>query len=844
MVKDFDFLLERMKQNHPVLLLGAGFSYGATNGVNEPLPLGSKLADMIYTHFFVDGDTSSIDSSILDEIYNKKTDLKELCNYLRLLKKTDERNHLLRRTFRDCKPATDGFHAYLTKYPWEYIFTLNIDDLVENVYRGQQPISVWDLNNPNGNNRNSNVNLIKLHGSVDAPDKGYIFDNSEYRDFTVSSNCLLREFAHQALQHDLVLVGTEFQEDDLETILDIYETSGYSREPYYRFFVSPSISGKLKLQIQNSDNDVWIKGDTKTFLERLNRNIIVPGEGKAFLKEKGAVFLEEISRSTPSSFELYKGMETVYPDFFHDADIYPKELNQWKTEILSAKNHLLIAFYGDSYVGKSCFAKRLLVELFNEGFISLQMNRFDEKVSDLLISYLQSLPEHSKVAVYCENAAYLYKRLLQLKKNCPKTIDKLVFITEDTQENHHGKEYLLLDDPNSITHKINVTMDEEYACAVYDRLSRNRRLNKYLQFIPVRSNPFSPKSRKVIVDKILEENDIIDALYFSTEGIPFQKHYQRWLNRYSSDGERHLLEQLCFLFKLGIAEIPNLLVSRLGKKLNKDFRLKDFCIKYAEVISVSYGWTRLRRGRILNQLIDTADATLISDALYETAIYSVPNNERNHTELTPVFEKVIRVKRIRSSNLLSKDKILSLLKRLEADCNHISYYWVQYGIAAQINCEYEDASNHLLYAQSIRPQSYHVNHAFAKNEMEWGLFLLKDGIYEGEYKFFSGSNKMQEIAQGKQYSDGYRYSVHTYVGKWLEYTRITGTELPHEVYEICTRFLEPLLGRPLDNMLTDLIKAFIAYCDGNGKKEYSTPLKTVYGKREQYRVNRDVYDID
>lgn len=845
MIENLDFLFERMKISRPILLLGAGFSYGATNENNMPLLLGKKLSQDLHKHFFIEGDLATLDSAMLDEINGKKDDLKEICSYLRFCGKVSERNKFLAKAFRGCRPATEGFHGKLAKYPWEYIFTLNIDDLVENIYdTAEIALSVWDESHTTGTNFECKTNLVKLHGNVKDPKSGYVFDSSEYKDFTIDSNSLLKEFAHQSLQHDLILIGTEFQEDDLQTILDIYERSGYSKDPFYRFYISPNISTKLKLQIQNSPNDIWIKCDTKTFLNELDKVLFVPLEGKSCLTEKGAVFLEDISRSTPSSFAIYKGLDSVYPDFFRNADILHVDLEKWKNSVISCKSHVLMSFFGESYIGKTCFAKRLLVELFYEGYLAFQLNRFDDRIFDLVVAYLESLPQKTKVAIFLDNAAYHYKKLIELKNNCPANIEQLVIISEDVIENHHGKEYLLLDDFGSIPCYIEAKMNTEYAKAIYEKLSRNNRLNKYLQCLPAKTKPFSRRGREIIISKISDECDIIDALYYSTEGTHFQTHYKRWLERYSSDEERKLLYELCYLFRLGVISVPATFVTQLGKKFNKEFRLEAFCEKFSEVVSMSHGWVRLHRGRILNHLIENNDSQLIKSVLHEAAVYTVPSDERIRTQTTEIFEKVLRVKRIRNSSLLPKEEILDLLKGLESDCEHVSYFWVQYGIAAQINEEYEDANNHLLYAHSMRSKSYHINHALAKNELAWGLYLLKNEIGDGNTKFLNGAEKMLEIVYNKEFSGSYRYSVHTYVRMWLEYAKTTKEALPYEICDTCSHLLESLLDRPLDNMLTTLIKSFITYCDSNNLKELNYRLKTVYGKREQFHTEAEVYDID
>lgn len=844
MAKNFDFLLDRMRKSRPVLLLGAGFSLGAENGEKKSLPTGKELSLKLYKHFFSDEAKTKLDTKTLREIAEKKEDLKEICTYIRLLKKEKERDILLTQIFQNCHPTSSGFHYKLTNYAWEYIFTLNIDDLVENIYKSAGiSLSVWDRSHLNGDNQNCSTNLIKLHGSVNDATKGYVFDSEEYRDFSIDTNSLLKEFAHQALQHDLILVGTQFQEEDLQTILDIYERSGYSKTPFYCFFILPSLSGKLQLQIQRSPNSIWIEGNTEAFLEQLNEKIIIPDREKNRLKEKGTIFLDDINKNTPSSYDLYKGCQTIYPDFFHNADILPKELPQWREVALSSMPHVLIAFFGESYIGKTCFAKRLLVDLMNEGYICFQLNRVDDDVFDLLGEYLQILPAKSKVAFYVDNASYYYDRFIEIKNRCPENVEKLVIILEDTIGNHQGKEYLLLDDSESFMYPISTKMDHVYAQAIFNKLSCNKRLNKYLDCLPRKENPFSRKAREIITSKIAKENDIIDALYYSTEGEPFQRHYERWLKRCASDLEKQVLYSLCYLYRIGVASIPTPLVTRLGRICDSSFRLNDFAIKYSDVVSISYGWLHLLRGRILNNLIDTDDSASIVRTLQEVAAYSVPTHEGAHNELTAVFERSLRVKRIQNTKLLSKQQIFQLLKGLESTCGHVSYFWVQFGISAQINNEFEEASNHLRYAHSIRPNSYQVNHALAKNELEWGLHLIKNGFGDGNSRFLHGIDMMFGITQNGKFSKSYRYSAHTYVKMWLEYAKVTNTVLQNDTVKTCTTLLSALLDHPLDNVLTDLIKSFITYCRNNEMGNLVEDLRPVYWRAERFRVEEDAYDI-
>lgn len=845
MKKDFDFLLERMKSSRPVLLLGAGFSAGVKNEEGKALPLGGELSEELYNYFFIEHRIPRVEQRLLDEISEKKRDLKEVCTYLRLLKKDKERDLFITRAFKNCQVVVDDFHNKLVDYEWQYIFTLNIDDLVESIYKSRDmKLSVWDRNNLSGNDKLAETNLIKLHGSVDAFERGYVFDSEEYRDFSIDSDSLLKEFAHQALRHDLILVGTQFQEEDLKTILEIYERCGYSGSSFYRFFILPSLSAKLELQLKNSPNNIWIQGDTQAFLDKLHDVIAIPNREKSRLTEVGAVFLDDISKQTPSSYDLYKGRQSTYPDFFHKADIISEDLPTWKKEVKSEKSHVIMSFFGNEYIGKSCFIKRLLVELSKDSYVSLQLNRIDENVFDLLEQYLKSLVPNTKVAIYADNAAYYYNQFVNLKQNCPKNIEKLVLLLEDTQLNHLSKEYILLEDTSCFLHKITAKMNDYYALQIYETLSRNRRLNKYLDLIPKKENPFSRSARLTITSKIRQETDIVDALYYSTEGEPFQRHYEHWLEKNALSTEKSVLYSLCYLYRLGITNIPNPLVTQIGQRQVNGFRLRDFVKKYSDVIESSFGWVKLYRGRILSTIIEANSAEQIIQTLQQTAIYAVPVDERQHNELTAIFERALKVRRIRKLHLLQNKDILYLLKSLEKHCNHISYFWVQFGIAAQINGEFEDASNHLRYAQSMRPNSYQVNHALANNEMMWGIHLLKNKIGDGNSKFLNGAEMMYGITQDKGFSKSYRYSVHSYVNMWLEYAKIPGNVLDENTVTKCVALLEELFNHPLDNRLTRLIKTFISYCESKKMNSMVESLKKVYRIKERFRVESETYDID
>lgn len=61
----------------------------------------------------------------------------------------------------------DDVHFYLTEYKWNKIYTLNIDDLVEYVFRKRSiELKVWNNDHDDRGNDKSRTTLEKLHGCV------------------------------------------------------------------------------------------------------------------------------------------------------------------------------------------------------------------------------------------------------------------------------------------------------------------------------------------------------------------------------------------------------------------------------------------------------------------------------------------------------------------------------------------------------------------------------------------------------------------------------------------------------------------------------------------------------
>lgn len=819
-----------MREKTPVLVLGAGFSYGAINSDKIKLPLGSSLTKSLYEYFYVNNPLPDTVQEELEEI--KNYDLRKICTVLRSEERQDERNQFITRTFSGCQPGEVPFQEQIINYSWKYIFTLNVDDLVENIYRNKgYSLNIWNRSNNGYVGKKDSPKLIKLHGCVNDSSEGYVFDDTEYADIAAKQDCLYREFSHAYLRNDVILLGTEFEENDLQIAINIYKESGYSNSGNHYFFVTPSINSiVIKNFIKTNPDFTWIKMTTQEFLEYITKNISDPINSRARLKEQGAVFLDEVHREPNYKSAIYNGAEPTYMDFFESWDIrYPNMDKNVQDFIQSGKSGML-AIHGKSYVGKTSVAKRALNDFYNNKFVALELIRGSNGVYSELKNYLKTLPKGSKVTLLVEDAAYQYITLIRFLEQCPTNISQLVLITVDITENHVSKYYILKENIGKNIKSVNVSesISWNYSENIFQKLYEKNRLNKLLNKIPSRAEPAEPKYRNKIKNYMKKTDDLIEVLHYSSEGRGFHEYYSTWLDEHHHKHFNEYLKAICVLGELGITWIPNQILPHIVPDKRKHFSLNRFAEQYPEIVHIYMGRTRLRRRRILHPAIGKNDSSINIDALYQVAINSLGLfKEGLDNEYSEIFQKALRIKKIRNKSLLTQEQMYDLLSSLEEKCKGISYYWVQYGITCQLDSRFEDANNHFLYAQRLQPKSYQVKHALAKNWMERGLHGQLNRLTSAEQHFENGQREMRNLIDSDFYKDAFHYSVHSYVNLLLKYYNQKDEVIPRDECEYVQGNLKLIVTSKIDSRLKDITIQFIQYCKKNNLDEYINGLEII-----------------
>lgn len=187
---------------HYNLLLGSGISLDSTDSKGIPLKSVSDLTTKLCEFKGVPLSTS------LSRVSN-------------LLEK-DEIEKFITIPYYSCKAGETV--KRLTSFVWKTIFTLNVDDALENAYEiathaKQVAESLnYDTLYKSVSNK-EHLHIVHLHGFTREPDNGYVFSTHEYARTTRSMNFWMHILSELMASEPFIIAGTTLNESDLDYYL-------------------------------------------------------------------------------------------------------------------------------------------------------------------------------------------------------------------------------------------------------------------------------------------------------------------------------------------------------------------------------------------------------------------------------------------------------------------------------------------------------------------------------------------------------------------------------------------------------------------------------------------------
>lgn len=762
---DKKIIKEMLVHKAPVLFLGAGFTRECRKGDGTKLPTGSVLRQRLFDAF-IKNKMGKVEQEISDY------DLRDTCGVIaENLGKKQELYNFIKDQFDGAKPTK--YHQYLTKYPWKKIYTVNVDCIVEYIYKKQKKPCVVQKTKHKKPVKTGAMEIVKLHGSVDNLNEPMIFSRDDYTNLMQGElKYKLMDLMCDIQNDDFIFVGASLDEPDIDFYLSKYENAGYELARGKIVCIDPEPSYKVQSRMDNLGGRV-IKATDKEFLEYINELDYDPDEHEMCrrrLEISGIHQFKSIMETMkPGVYEshLYQGYESNWKDL-RDEWIFPSpdllKLQQLIENIEYSQGGLFcLALYGKSFAGKGCILKSLSLYLDKNGYDVLIYNGKEFDTESLIDYIVQGSNERyaliiNKASYYYRNIESLYEEKLGKKK--------LLVITASREYQHERKKYYLEGNEYE-QYEIRGDISKAYAGMIHSTLVKKG------------GQGYISQNKDIGIPEIIREKTLINLFSKITFGEGFMERLDEDVKGITGIDEiKELYIELAICDKADIEYLPKEIINgrcRLAFTQNGT-GAHDYRSRYV-VDHISYSPNGLS---IKNSLLTTMILKSVSTNYKKKQIIDMLSRiseyvqESAHDYWKMLFENISKYDWLLQDDLgFSKEDVLEILYSIKEHYQNISYYWLQLGIAEQGRKDFSKAKVHLATALRIRPNAYQIQHAVARNYLKWANAMGNDP--QSKVLFDEGKRLMLELINSTEYykKKARNYAIHCYLNETIRYMDIT-----------------------------------------------------------------------
>ncbi|MEA4939398.1 MAG: SIR2 family protein [Christensenella sp.] len=202
-------VVNNFKQNRLIPIIGSGFSKGCRSKTGC-VPSGTEYKEYMLKEIF-----RAEELTAEEQDYLKNRSFSDVASYYQnIIPKSSVKNYL-RNNFSSVKICDDDKEAFLS-IDWQYIYTLNIDDAIENNSKYNHVIYANRRFEPEV--FNEDLCVVKLHGDVNemitfSDSQSQIFSQEQYV-FSLHSNLpLLSKLNHDSIFINLIIIGCGLQDE-------------------------------------------------------------------------------------------------------------------------------------------------------------------------------------------------------------------------------------------------------------------------------------------------------------------------------------------------------------------------------------------------------------------------------------------------------------------------------------------------------------------------------------------------------------------------------------------------------------------------------------------------------
>ena len=809
---------EFLLQDTPILFLGAGFSRFSTKKTGERLPIGDELRQSLFEHF-IEGNS---DLTPKDKKEIGEYTLRQLCEIIsKSLNYDYEMRDYIFEKFSGAQPQ--DFHRKLTSFPWKRIYTVNIDDLVETIYKlNGEHLTVQNTEKKKEIYDNS-IELIKLHGCVNKRDEPIVFSESDYTNLISGPlDYRLNDLIVDLQNSSFIFIGVSLDEPDINYYLSVYEGAGYELGRGKILCVTPDPSFSVRMRIKNLNGTI-INAKAEEFLNYLQEINYNPDElekAKNRLTYSGIHNYQTIMNSLESGIYesyLYQGFQSnwrdlrdnwiiICPDYYKIVERIEKITNTFE-------NVYCLAIYGKRFSGKGCLLKLLSAYLFRLGYEVLLYNGKEFKRRSLY-DYIERSPK-LYFALIIEEAAFYYPEVEQcLKRSIGEK--HLLIITTSREYYHFKKKYYLEDNPF-----------EEYE--LVDRITLDYALEIHRKLLEKGATGSLNRDVNIAKIEILKKRTLVNLFTSISIGKGFMSRINEDIDAISSiNNVFNLYIGLALFDKADLEYYPKELLnkkiailfrkdsSKNTSKLGDRERSGAYIVDY---ISYSENGLTIKNRIILDYIWDRATKSLKTTCLLfvlqEIAPYVV---EARNNYWKIIFESLLKEEWLEKALKLDTNEIIQIYYQLKGIYSDISYYWLQLGIAEQSNKNYDKAQIHLDMALTIRPHAYQIQHAIARNYLRHA-YAPGSEMFSNEF-YNLGREKILNLIESKEYykKKAKDYSIHCYISETINYMNYFHIKPTRDETKRMKRYIDRM--NPDDPLFKSLVYRLTKFLKNTGAIDY------------------------
>ena len=716
--------LERaLHSNKVVLFLGAGFSCEAINKNQLKFPSSKELSKILWEYTYKDDEYEETDLQIIFEAALKS-------------QKGIRSLHEILKNVMGCSSVPDWYRNITSQY-WYRIYTTNIDDLVEVIFKKpklrfnlEQIVAPRDDFSERDQFLNK-LQYIKLNGSIEYDPRTYTFSARQFAKRSTEYDIWYDHFVRDYMTHVTVFIGTELNEPLFWRHIELRERRE-RKETEQRpksYLICPKIS-RPKQSILNDYNIIPIEAKSEEFFIWLKENIKSPESKQSVIQASNPKLIEifqfeeegvkraDINRletffknfqlvniEQPSAGHRRKsyllGKEPQWQDLYHNLDA-KREINDlFINEVAEVAkgnqdNINVIALTGTAGSGKSTILMRTALYFCAQGF-QCYYTQSEELIKwEDFISAIKVIDKD--LIIFIDNADHSLGWLAGLIENFGDIDRKLTFILASRTNKYEKFAGNLLqvskvkeiDTPNlsdTDIEKIIQKLSDE------DLLGKLRGKNNQQRF-----SEFKDRARK----------QILIAMREATQGKDFDEILKGEYNEIEPYEARKIY--LCIAlasaehFKLSRQQIVATAIDRYSAILTYlDRNLKG-------PISQPYEGSNIYECRhpVIAEFIinDIAERSHLKDAyicILSVLAHDMGNNPDFGNRIYRLYRRLINHLSIFhhfQKNIKHARDIYESVRNYIGDDFH---FWLQYGSLELSFGELDYAANYLAQAESLRP---------------------------------------------------------------------------------------------------------------------------------------------